>query len=197
MSPVVQALVGASGLAAAVLAVWLVLRLRPRSRTLAIGWRVDTDQPLRSDDPAAPGDTGWMTFTLGGDLIGSYHARVDDPSVVILRLRNAGRRPIRDDDWGARLAFTFPGRGVVAAEVVETTTARAAADRGFDFDVDQVPTGGSRLVLRAVRLDPKDKAVMLAVLLSGRGHGIQASGLLRGGRIIQERPGHLRLRLLP
>jgi hypothetical protein len=195
MSPVVQALLGASGLAA-VLAVWLVLRLRRGSRTLTVGWRVDADQALRPDRAAAPRDSDWMTFTLGSDLIGSYHSLVDDPSVVILRLRNAGRRPIRDDDWGARLAFTFPGRVVAAAEVVETKTAPAAGHQ-FAFDVDQVPTGGSKLVMKAVRLDPKDEAVRLAVLLSGRGHGVQASGLLRRGRIVQERPGHLRLCFLP
>ncbi len=196
MSPVVQVLLGASGLAGAVLAAWPVFRLRPGSRTLTVGGRVFADLALRPLQPAAPRETDWMTFTLGGNLIGSYHDLVDDPSVVILRLRNAGRRPIRDEDWGARLAFTFPGRVVAAAEVIETKTAPAAG-HPFDFDIDQVPTGGSKLVLRTVCLNPKDKAVRLAVLLSGQGHGIQASGLLRRGRIVQERPGHLRLRFLP
>jgi hypothetical protein len=197
MSPAMQALLSASGLAAAGFAVWLALRLRTRAGMLAVGWRVDADQPLWPDDPGALRGTGRTDFTLGGDLLGSYDSLVDDPSVVVLRLRNAGRRPIRNDDWGARLAFTFPGRAVVAAEVAETEEARVTARHLVDFHFDQVPPGGSKLVIWPVSLDPRDKAVTLAVLLSGRGYGIQASGLLRNGTIVKERPRRLRLRVLP
>jgi hypothetical protein len=169
---------------------WLVRRGWAGSQPPAVGWRVEADRP-RPRDWDMPQDEGWTTLTLSGDLIGGYSAEVDDPSVVVLRVRNAGRRKIRDDDWEERLAFTFPGRKVIAVETIATTTGPGPAERFLDLNIEQLPLGGSRLVIREVLLDPKDKAVRVAVLLSGPGRGIEASGLLRGGRIVQERPRRL------
>src|ERR1700753_2011360 len=72
-----------------------------------ITWRDHMDTQIASD-PRDARDSGpwaiWKTFT--------QHDTVEQPSLVLLRIRNSGFRSVSPPDMKRPLTFTFPGRVV-------------------------------------------------------------------------------------
>jgi hypothetical protein len=108
--------VQAAGLALiTVLVTWAVTLFLNRKR---IAWRAYLDTPIN----LAPAESRYMgkrlTFKIYVD--DTENAReVPVPWLVLLRIRNAGFVPVRGQDFNTPLTFTFPGRQVRGAEVIE------------------------------------------------------------------------------
>lgn len=183
-----------SGVAAAMVAACLALAVWIQSRKPSIRWRVDADHPLLPDHRLSldlERLEAVRPFLEAGFYSGKYSSRALDPSVVVLRLRNSGRRPVQKHEWVTPLTFTFPDREVITARIEPAHRRNLSADLYLNL------LAGSRVFIRKEILSPNDE-VRLVVLLSGRGHGIQADGRLERGRLVQDRlePLRPRFRLL-
>jgi phosphate binding protein len=102
---------------------------------------------------------------------------VPDASIALIRVKNAGRLEVTEQDIAAPVSFTFPGRTVMGVDVVESSppVLRDMILR------DQGPTiVGEKLELPVVPLNRRDRFKLL-VLLSGNGTDVRASGFVRGG----------------
>src|SRR5215468_8312814 len=88
-----------------------------------IVYRVPLDAPVS----VAPDQAGHDAIGAGRDAFGlgirvlHNGEEVGNPSLVLIRVKNAGRRTVSWRDWEVPLYFSFGGRVVIAAEV---TTAR-------------------------------------------------------------------------
>ena len=108
--------VQAAGLALiTVLVTWAVTLFLNRKR---IAWRAYVDAPIN----LAPTQLRYMGKRL------TFNIYVDDtaigrdgevPWLVLLRIRNAGFVPVRGKDFNTPLTFTFHGREVRGAEVID------------------------------------------------------------------------------
>jgi phosphate transport system substrate-binding protein len=81
-----------------------------------IVYRVPLDAPVS----VTPDQVGGATFGLGIKVL-HEGAELTNPSLVLIRVKNAGRRTVSWRDWEVPLHYSFGDRTVVAAEV---TTAR-------------------------------------------------------------------------
>jgi phosphate transport system substrate-binding protein len=101
----------AGGALIAVLVGWAAALYLNRKR---VAWRAYVDKPITpSPDPAR--HVHGLTYTLSMDK-----EKVDNPQLVLLRVRNAGLVDLKDEDFRLPLTFLFPGRRVRGAEISST-----------------------------------------------------------------------------
>jgi phosphate transport system substrate-binding protein len=104
---------------------------------------------------------------------------VEDPSIVLLRLDNAGGTDIEARDMQDPVSFAFPDRRIVRMKVVESHPAslgKMLESRMSPLEyVDE-----DRLVVPEIAINRGDYFKFLLVL-SGKGTGVNHSGYLAGG----------------
>jgi len=203
--------VQAAGLALiTVLVTWAVTLFLNRKR---VAWRAYLDTPIN----LAPTQLRYMgkrlTFKIYVDDTEDGH-EVDVPWLVLLRIRNAGFVPVRGKDFNTPLTFTFAGREVRGAEVIEHSgdspekilaqlpkpAPRCLAGGGVDPGVrgaraaSQTSGLGSQIQLsKEFLLNRKDRFTLM-VVLSGTpekdADSIKPQGSLDGGKVVDESPRH-------
>jgi phosphate transport system substrate-binding protein len=195
--------VAAVSLVAALVPLLALILPAGRKRIL---YRVSLDAPVS----VLPGQVGRTEFGLGIKVLHDGTELVN-PSLVLIRVKNAGRRVISRRDWEVPLHCRFGGRTVVAAEV---TTARdkslmslvmptpAASEPGVvddSADHERASTGAHQtdatctyLVTRPFGLNRREWFRLL-VLVAETGDGVQVRGRLEDGHIVKDhtnrRPG--------
>jgi phosphate transport system substrate-binding protein len=129
-------------LAAALIPVLALLLPTGRKRVV---YRVPLDAPVSVAHEQVGGDT----FGLGIKILHNG-IELSNPSLVLIRVKNAGRRTVSWRDWEVPLYCSFGGRVVVAAEV---TTARqeSLVNRVMPRPVVSEPTGVDDRSDRALR----------------------------------------------
>ncbi len=113
----------------------------------------------------------------------SEHHAVADPGVVVVRIKNTGGAPLRQEDYVSPLSLYFPGRTVVSVDVTEfeppvlERVLAGLGEAGIEHD---------RVKLPAVPLQPDDSFKLVIVLSGtkpGTNHQVVVEGGLREGRI--------------
>ena len=130
-----------------------------------LSWTVLYDEPINSDGSAS--STPWEISFQSRDPGAVLH-EVENGSLVVMEMRNAGRHTIREADFGERREFVvrFPGREVMNFKVRdndlyhEQVQARPAVSPGLDS-----------FRLPALQIDP-GKSFKLLVLLRSPGSGM-------------------------
>lgn len=130
-----------------------------------LSWTVLYDEPINSDGSAS--STPWEISFQSRDPGAVLH-EVENGSLVVMEMRNAGRHTIREADFGERREFVvrFPGREVMNFKVRdndlyhEQVQARPAISPGLDS-----------FRLPALQIDP-GKSFKLLVLLRSPGSGM-------------------------
>lgn len=153
----------------AVVIVWLVVDryLFERNR---LSWRVVFDSGLNL---SLPGEFGELEHFFRG-------RKVDNPSMVILSIRNSGSTDVAEHEYVSRLRFTFGPREVRAVKVSE-----ASDDIKEKFNTE-LEHSGNEVTLPKVHLNRRER-FKFAVLLSGTDKGVrQSRGQLHGGLIQDE-----------
>jgi ABC-type phosphate transport system substrate-binding protein len=139
---------------------------RPDKR---MSWTVLYDEPINAEGAAS--STPWEISFQSRDQGAVLH-EVENGSLVVMEMRNAGRQTIREADFGERREFVvrFPGRQVMNFKV-----------RDNDLYHEQVqarppitPGAEESFRLPALQLDP-DKSFKLLVLLRSPGGHAPAS----------------------
>lgn len=106
-------------------------------------------------------------------------AVVPDPSIVLLRLDNAGGTDIDSHDMHRKVSFTFPDRKIVGLKVTEAhpeplgEMLESRMNPANFVDTDKI-------VLPRIAINRGDHFKFL-VVLSGKGKGVTHSGYLAGG----------------
>ncbi|WP_145811367.1 PstS family phosphate ABC transporter substrate-binding protein [Kribbella amoyensis] len=104
---------------------------------------------------------------------------VEDPSVVLLRVDNAGGMDIEPHHVHEKVSFAFPDRKIVGLEVTEATPEALGRILQRRLDTENfVDTG--KLIVPRIAINRGDSFKFLLVL-SGRGEGVTHSGYLAGG----------------
>jgi phosphate transport system substrate-binding protein len=208
-SPAVDAVGGAL---LTVLLGWTVQLFADRKR---IAWRAYLDTRIN----LTPAQATRLTFRVYVDESGPQgRSEVEVPWLALLRVRNAGLVPIRGADFHTPMTFTFPGREVRGAEIidhsgadapvlVEQETQRVALSgggisqrlrswiAGAGARAAAVPNGqvasDQVQVSKDFLLNRRDRFTLM-VVLSGTPtdmrRRIRQTGSLVGGRIIPEPP---------
>ncbi|HEX4248655.1 MAG TPA: substrate-binding domain-containing protein [Pseudonocardia sp.] len=123
-----------------------------------------------------------------------------DASVVLLRVRNDGRRDIEADEFVQRVKFRFPGRTVIGVQIkdaddslLDTLLGPKTVGRGtsrrvppHDKEVLTFPIGGDYVELPSMRIG-KGKSFRMLVLLRGQAKGVTAQGELRNGNLVADK----------
>lgn len=123
-----------------------------------------------------------------------------DASVVLLRVRNDGRRDIPESAFKEPVRFRFPGRTVVGVQIKDADTTlldtllgpkepHQGQTRRVPRDGQEVltfPVGGNYLQLPRMHFAKGTRFRML-VLLRGQDKGVTAEGLLNNGNIVQDK----------
>lgn len=132
-------------------------------------------------------DTAWNSDV--GGLVQLYRpdsTAIENPGVVVARIKNLGGRAIERDDYRTPLTLRFPGREVVTVDVTESDPFdlqdKVPADPGF-------AVGPDRITLPRVPLKPNESFKLMVVLSGtkvGQEHRAIADGLLRKGTITTE-----------
>ena len=93
-----------------------------------IAWRAYLDAPINLTPAQLRSMNTRLTFRVYVDHPGQAgtSSEVEVPWLAILRVRNSGFVPIRGADFNTPLTFTFPGRQVRGAEVIEHSGDSAA-----------------------------------------------------------------------
>jgi phosphate transport system substrate-binding protein len=104
---------------------WAVTLFASRKR---IAWRAYLDAPINLTPAQVRSMNTRLTFRVYVDhpAHGGTSSEVELPWLAILRVRNSGFVPIRGADFNTPLTFTFPGRQVRGAEVIEHSGDSAA-----------------------------------------------------------------------
>jgi len=92
----------------AILVTWAVTSFLQRKR---IAWRDYLDAPVNLDPKEASRVSSWKILCEDRE--------VTDPSLVLLRIRNAGIVDITDGDFTSTLEFSFDGRQIRGSDVIE------------------------------------------------------------------------------
>jgi hypothetical protein len=96
-----------------------------------IVYRVPLDAPVS----VAPDQAGHDAFGADRDTFGlgirvlHNGEEVGNPSLVLIRVKNAGRRTVSWRDWEVPLYFSFGGRVVIAAEVTAVSNGQCISDK--------------------------------------------------------------------
>jgi ABC-type phosphate transport system substrate-binding protein len=147
--------------------VWLVDRYFLRRKRLV--YRVQVDAPI-----------GVFPSSHMVDVEVRYQgAVVPDPSIVLLRVDNAGGMDIEPHDVHEKVSFAFPDRKIVGLEVTEAKPEALGEMLERQLDSEKfIET--SKLILPRTAINRGDSFKFLLVL-SGRGDGVTHSGYLAGG----------------
>ncbi|WP_026425268.1 substrate-binding domain-containing protein [Actinokineospora inagensis] len=133
-------------------------------RRKRIGYRVQLDTRIQADDN---GQTEVNPGALRQLDFGDHGTRLIDPTLVLLRLENAGSTNIDLDDYAARegadvgLQVQFPGRRVVDKAITETSDPHLDQFFGADSGLGH---HGDTIRLPRVPLNRKAHYKVLAVL---------------------------------
>jgi hypothetical protein len=108
-----------------VLVTWLVTLVITRKR---IAWRVYTDDDfkLHPNQADSVGDNILLKIQVPSGVTGAEPDVVDDPRLVVLRIRNSGLMDLKKGDFDPPVQFIFPGRQVRHAEIVRASDGVAA-----------------------------------------------------------------------
>ncbi|WP_433002269.1 PstS family phosphate ABC transporter substrate-binding protein [Kribbella sp. CA-294648] len=147
--------------------VWLVDRYFLRRKRLV--YRVQVDAPI-----------GVFPSSHMVDVEVRYQgAVVPDPSIVLLRVDNAGGMDIEPHHVHEKVSFAFPDRKIVGLEVTESKPEALGEMLQRQLDSENfIET--SKLILPRTAINRGDSFKFLLVL-SGRGDGVTHSGYLAGG----------------
>lgn len=147
--------------------VWLVDRYFLRRKRLV--YRVQVDAPI-----------GVFPSSHMVDVEVRYQgAVVPDPSIVLLRVDNAGGMDIEPHHMHEKVSFAFPDRKIVGLEVTEAKPEALGEMLQRQLDSENfIET--SKLILPRTAINRGDSFKFLLVL-SGRGDGVTHSGYLAGG----------------
>ncbi|MGY4766036.1 PstS family phosphate ABC transporter substrate-binding protein [Kribbella sp. CWNU-51] len=152
-------------------AAWLVDRYILRRKRLV--YRVQVDAQIG----VFPGED--KTQRMVDVEVRHQGAVVQDPSIVLLRLDNAGGMDIDPHDMHEKVSFAFPDRKIVGLRVTEAQP----KSLGEMLQRRMVPANyvdTSKLVLPRIAINRGDHFKFLLVL-SGTGKGVSHSGYLAGG----------------
>ncbi|MGH3252080.1 MAG: hypothetical protein ACRDOI_38535, partial [Trebonia sp.] len=107
----------AGGTLITVLLTWLATLFLTRKR---IAWRVYTDDDFKLERGQAEsaGERISLKIEVPSKGSGKKTDVVDNPRLVVLRIRNSGLGDLKKTDFDPPLAFIFPGREVRHAEIV-------------------------------------------------------------------------------
>jgi|GEM_PF-2504293 ABC-type phosphate transport system substrate-binding protein len=150
-----------------VIVLWLVDRFWVRRNRLSYRVQLDT----------AVGVSPQGAEVFGLQVVGP-DGPVNDASIALVRVRNAGSGDIAPDEFASPLTLEFPGRTVQGFDVTQTTPPDL-------LDVmTTVPkqARGERLVIDPFPLN-RGHGFKLLVRLTGRASEVRASTYLKGGRL--------------
>jgi ABC-type phosphate transport system substrate-binding protein len=147
--------------------VWLVDRYFLRRKRLV--YRIQVDAPI-----------GVFPSSHMVDVEVRYQgAVVPDPSIVLLRVDNAGGMDIEPHHMHEKVSFAFPDRKIVGLEVTEAKPEALGEMLQRQLDSENfIET--SKLIIPRMAINRGDSFKFLLVL-SGRGDGVTHSGYLAGG----------------
>jgi phosphate transport system substrate-binding protein len=158
-----------------VMAAWLGTSLFGWRR---ITWRDHMDTPIDLLPKQARRSGSWAQWKVF-----AAHQEVEDPSLVLLRVRNSGFTTVREADIRRPITFTFPGREVKEFTVTEC--------RGVRPEMIQPPGASAASVVEnriyLPRFSMRRRASFkLLVLLSGVDRGVFGKGRIRRGNVVRE-----------
>ncbi|MBO0807109.1 MAG: substrate-binding domain-containing protein [Actinobacteria bacterium] len=159
---------------AGVLIAWAFSFFLQRRR---IAWRDYLDAAVNLDPQEASRVGSWKILC--------ENEEVPDPSLVLLRIRNAGIVDISDDDFTSSMEFVFRGREIRGCDIID-------CNGEDEYKVLPLPNrdaavGADRIRLARFAMNRGDRITLL-VLLSGSTRGVRVSGHVRGGKLIREPP---------
>jgi phosphate transport system substrate-binding protein len=173
---------GVVGIASAVVG---LLEVRHRRRRNLVTYRVEHNSPVTLT-PGRATQVSDLKITLNG-------APVDDPSLVILRVRNAGTTHLAEGDFTDPLKFQFPRRSALGAQISDVSSQAlnqrlppAGPQSGSTRECGEV-------TLPKVNLMRRDSFKVL-VVLRGAGSDVVAQGFVKEGSFEKE-AGRTRLRV--
>jgi ABC-type phosphate transport system substrate-binding protein len=163
----------------ALVAIWISVFI---SRWRRVTWRDQMDTKLGAMSKEARDSGHWAVWKVL-----THHEEVAQPSMVLLRIRNAGLGSISifRADVRRPLSFTFPGRVVKEFTITDC--------HGVSRQDIQPPGESLTHVEDTISLPPfsmrRGAGFKLLVLLSGAGAGIVVNGRLRRGSVRHESRG--------
>jgi phosphate transport system substrate-binding protein len=161
----------------AVLITWAVTSFQQRKR---LAWRDYLDAAVNLDPHEASRVSTWE-ITCDGE-------EVPSPSLVLLRLRNAGLVAIADDDFTSELEFVFSGREIRGSDIIDCNGEDEY--KVLPLDNRNAAVGRDRIKLARFSMNRGDRITLL-VLLSGAASGVRVNGHIHGGgkhNIVHEKP---------
>jgi phosphate transport system substrate-binding protein len=161
----------------ALLLTWAVTSFQQRKR---LAWRDYLDAPVNLDPQQASRISSWKILCQDDE--------VPDPSLVLLRLRNAGLVEISDDDFTSVLEFSFPGRQIRGSDIIDCNGEDEY--KVLPLANRKAAVGSDRIRLDKFSMNRGDRITLL-VLLSGGARGVRVDGHIHGGgrrNIIHEPP---------
>jgi len=158
----------------AILVTWAVTSFLQRKR---IAWRDYLDAAVNLDPKEASRVSSWKILCEDQE--------VTDPSLVLLRIRNAGIVDITDDDFTSTLEFSFHGRQIRGSDVIECNG--ESEYKVLPLENRSKAVGCDRIKLAEFSMNRGDRITLL-VLLSGAARGVGVKGHIHGGKVIHEPP---------
>ena len=158
----------------AILVTWAVTSFLQRKR---IAWRDYLDAPVNLDPQEASRVSSWKILCEDQE--------VTDPSLVLLRIRNAGIVDVTDGDFTSILEFSFHGRQIRGSDVIECNG--ESEYKVLPLENRNKAVGCDRIKLAEFSMNRGDRITLL-VLLSGAARGVAVKGHIHGGKIIHEPP---------
>jgi len=158
----------------AILVTWAVTSFLQRKR---IAWRDYLDAPVNLDPKEASRVSSWKILCEDRE--------VTDPSLVLLRIRNAGIVDITDGDFTSTLEFSFHGRQIRGSDVIECNG--ESEYKVLPLENRNKAVGCDRIKLAEFSMNRGDRITLL-VLLSGMARGVGVKGHIHGGKVIHEPP---------
>ncbi|TDO33235.1 ABC-type phosphate transport system substrate-binding protein [Kribbella sp. VKM Ac-2527] len=151
---------------------WLVDRYFLRRKRLV--YRVQVDAPIGVNSPMAQDDSPMVDveFRHKGSVI-------EEPSVVLLRVDNAGGMDIEPHHMHDKVSFAFPDRKIVGLEVSEPKP-ESLGEMLRDRLESENFLDTSKVIIPRIAINRGDSFKFL-LLLSGPGRGVTHSGYLAGG----------------
>lgn len=165
--------ISAAGLAVTVL-FWLVDRFWVRRKCIA--YRVHLDTPISLQPNAAWNIADPLEVRWNGEV-------VPNPSLTLLRIRNAGGLDISSHDIEVPLTFKFDERNVVGFKITEPRPPELRDLISRNQGPQRTEEGG--VALPKIPLNKKDQFKLL-VLLSGEKKGVTGGGFVRGGQVVRD-----------
>jgi phosphate transport system substrate-binding protein len=155
---------------------WVFNAIRAR-REKALSYRLRFNSRLGFDPP----DAGPFVR-----LSGPSGREVEDPGMVVVRIKNVGRTSIEESDYVAPLGLSFPGRDIMSVDVTEADPPplQEVITTSPEFQV-----GPHSIDLPRVHLNTNSQ-FKLVVLLGGtranQKYEVKLGGYLRNGQIIRD-----------